>query len=275
MPKPSRFQDIDLVPAALHLLENALAPATRKSYDSACSSYETHSHRYRYIVYPASVKSITHWLASLTTTVKPEMANGYLKALRSTHIEKASLRISSMTRSSRCVSTAQNESMARATRDSSSPLQPQSSSRSSLRPKTTSMAPTSRQRCAWRLPDSFDLVNLRGIHPTLPSYVDTSSSTIISAPSPSPSRRQKPTPSDVASPSSSLPRHPHFVLSPHSAVFIPGSHSTKPNPYSLAPSAPSIGNTSSTKVKELLLRAGIATTGFSGHSLHKGAAVSA
>src|SRR5579859_1938078 len=167
--------------------------------------------------------------------------------------KKASLRISSTTRSSRCVSAAQNESTARATRDSGSPSQPQSSSRSSLRPKMTLMAPTSRQRCAWHLPDSFDLVNLRGIHPTLPSYIDTSSSTIISAPSPSPSpspsRPQKPTPSDVVSPSSSLPRHPHFVLSPHSAVFIPGSHSTKPNPYSLAPSAPSIGNTSSTKSK--------------------------
>ena len=85
---PSRFQDIDLAPAAIYLLDNALAPATRKNYDSARSSYESLCRHFGYTPFPASIKTITHWLAEVMRKAKPATAKGYLKALRSTHVEK-------------------------------------------------------------------------------------------------------------------------------------------------------------------------------------------
>ena len=110
-------------------------------------------------------------------------------------------------------------------------LSPRPSSAKSLtRLGMTSTELTSKQPCAWHLPDSFDLTNLRGIRPISSTFSNdlTSFST-------------QPTPLQLTLPSS------------------------KTDPF--------YGGID--KVRELLLRTGISTKGFSGHSLRKGAAVSA
>src|SRR5579859_4057321 len=245
MPKPSRFQDIDLAPAALHLLENALAPATRKNYDSACSSYETHSRRYGYVAYPASVKSITHWLASLTTTVKPETANGYLEALRSTHIEKGfPTNIFDDPLIKMCIRGAKR-------------VYGEGDKRLRL-PLTAPIL----LKVIVEARDDFDAVNIKaalcvafaGFLRSGEFTWDTPNSALLrrhvvfnkdSVTLTLPS--SKLTPSEAVSRFNLLHRHPHFVLSPHSAIFIPGADPTKPNLCSLAPSVLSTGNISSTK----------------------------
>jgi hypothetical protein len=146
-------------------------------------------------------------------------------------------------------SAARNGSMAKESRNSGSLSQPLSSTKSSTKPATTSTVSISKRRCAWRLPVSFDLVNLRGVHPTPLSYVDTLYSTEM-AQSLSLSPHRRPTPSNMGSRSSLQPHRPHpSVLSPHSAVFIPASLETHHTPSFPAPSVHSTGNTSSTKSK--------------------------
>lgn len=76
------------MPEALRLLDNSLAPATRKNYDSARASYESLGHNHGYTVFPVSIKAITHWLANVMRKAKPATAKGYIKVLRSTHIER-------------------------------------------------------------------------------------------------------------------------------------------------------------------------------------------
>jgi hypothetical protein len=81
-----RYKNVDLAPEAIFLFEKSLAPATKKKYDSACSSYETFCCLHRYKPLSASVKAITHWLVKVMQKAKPTTAKSYASALRSTHI---------------------------------------------------------------------------------------------------------------------------------------------------------------------------------------------
>lgn len=83
-----RYKNVDPAPEAIFLFDKSLAPATKKNYDSACSSYETFCRLHRYKPFPASVKSITHWLAKVMQKAKPATAKSYASALRSTRCGK-------------------------------------------------------------------------------------------------------------------------------------------------------------------------------------------
>ena len=140
-------------------------------------------------------------------------------------------------------------SMAKESRDFGFLSQPQFFTRSPTKSEMIPMVSTSKQRCAWRLPASFDLVNLRGRHLTQRSHVDTLDSTKMVL-SPSLSPRRKPILSNMESRSSLQPPRSHpSVLSPHSAVFIPASLATHHTPSFPTPSVRSTGNNSSTKSK--------------------------
>jgi hypothetical protein len=76
------------MPAAERLLHLSLAPSTRKNYESIRKSYESFCRCKPYSLYPASIISITDWIASLAKTVKAVTIKGYINALRSYHIER-------------------------------------------------------------------------------------------------------------------------------------------------------------------------------------------
>jgi hypothetical protein len=64
-----------------------LAPATRRNYESVQESYEQHCTIHNYHRFPASVKSLTHWLAEIMRKIKPATAKAYLTALQSLHLQ--------------------------------------------------------------------------------------------------------------------------------------------------------------------------------------------
>jgi integrase len=64
-----------------------LAPATRRNYESIRASYELHCTTHNYPQLPVTVKSLTHWLAEIMRKVKPTTAKAYLSALRSLHLQ--------------------------------------------------------------------------------------------------------------------------------------------------------------------------------------------
>src|SRR5947207_554496 len=70
------------------------------------------------------------------------------------------------------------------------------SAKSLMKPEVISTESTSSRHYVWHLPDSFDLENLRGIHPTTACPAVTLPSTLTLSLSPFPPR--KPTPSAMA-----------------------------------------------------------------------------
>ena len=83
---PNRIKNSDLAPEALFLLRNAIAPSTQRGHDSIRQSYERQCNQNGYYPrYPASIKTITHWLAEIVRKVKPATAKAYISALRSIH----------------------------------------------------------------------------------------------------------------------------------------------------------------------------------------------
>ena len=59
----------------------------RRNYDSSVESYKRFVIYHGYLTFPATITTITHWIADLVRTVKPETAKAYLNALRSHHLE--------------------------------------------------------------------------------------------------------------------------------------------------------------------------------------------
>ena len=128
-------------------------------------------------------------------------------------------------------------------------------SRSSGKSAPTLTASTSNAPSAWHLPDSYDVVNLRGSHGNHTHHLNTpcqgnTSNFTQTAQSPSPSLPQKPIPIVQGplfnSPQQSLP-YALSELSPNSSAFIPKARTTH---YSQDRSVvPSIDNSSSTKSK--------------------------
>src|SRR5207248_10093761 len=114
----------------------------------------------------------------------------------------------------------------------------------------TTTEPTSKRRCAWRLPDSFDLVSLHGINPPA-SISHTTMSFSTQTTSNSHSHHPKLIRSITVSPSSSPAPHP-----PQCAQSVPSKCSSldfpkiPPTLYSLAHSVPSTDNISSTKSRK-------------------------
>jgi len=87
MEEKSLHENVNLAPEVRFLLHNAIAPSTRRNYDSARQSYESLCTIQKYKPYPASIESITHWLAELMHKVKPATAKAYLNSIRSYHLE--------------------------------------------------------------------------------------------------------------------------------------------------------------------------------------------
>src|SRR5437773_3222508 len=108
---------------------------------------------------------------------------------------------------------------------------------------------TSKQRCAWHLSISFDLMNLREIHSASFSYDDMLYSTEIIL-SLSLFSHRKLILSNTKSRSSLQSHWSHLsVLSPHFIIFILASLATHHTPSFPTSSIRSIGNTSSPKSK--------------------------
>ena len=61
---------LGLAPEAFFLLQNSLAPSTRKGYSKAVANYKYFAKSHGYAPFLGSLKTITHWIASLLPTVK-------------------------------------------------------------------------------------------------------------------------------------------------------------------------------------------------------------
>ena len=77
--------NVYLTPAANELLHNSLSPATHKAYESVWRSYESFCSRRYHPAFPATIVSVTGWLASLAPLIRPTTLKGYASILRSYH----------------------------------------------------------------------------------------------------------------------------------------------------------------------------------------------
>src|SRR5271169_6305597 len=87
MAPASRIKNVNLAPEASFLLRNAIAPSTQWRYYSIQQSYESHCQRSGYIPYPASVKTVMHWISEIVRKVKPTTAKVYVSTLCSIHYQ--------------------------------------------------------------------------------------------------------------------------------------------------------------------------------------------
>jgi hypothetical protein len=74
------------VPEVAFLLYNSLAPRTRRTHSKIVATYEFFCRQHYYAPYPASFRTISHWLAHLLSSLKPATTKCYLGALKSFHI---------------------------------------------------------------------------------------------------------------------------------------------------------------------------------------------
>src|SRR6266516_383958 len=78
---------ITFAPEAAFLLHNSLAPSTRKKYNKILRGFEAFCQQHHYKPYPSSFDAVSHWLAKILSSVKPTTAKSYIGALRAFHIE--------------------------------------------------------------------------------------------------------------------------------------------------------------------------------------------
>ena len=198
-----------------------------RNYESIQGSYELHCVVHNYRQFPASVKSLTHWLAEVMHKVKPATAKAYVSAVRSLHLHNNydssafdDPRINLILEGGKKVMEKVHGASGYRSHRRFSPV-------SSPKYQTTGTASISKQRSAWDLPDSFDLVSLRGKpgtlhHPSRTSRESMSSST-QTAPLRSRSQLQKPI--HIARAQTSTSPEPH----PSSAPSEPSPHYSEHN----------------------------------------------
>jgi hypothetical protein len=66
---------------------NGIAPSTRKTYTSAVSLFHSFACRYQLPSLPVQLKSLLAWIANLSPTVTQGTIRGYIKGLRHYHVE--------------------------------------------------------------------------------------------------------------------------------------------------------------------------------------------
>jgi len=86
-PPPQFLASSQLSPEATFLLWHGLAPTTRKGYESAVNHYESFTRLCGLKPYPATIYNLTAWIASAIIKTKAKTTKQYLQGLRSYHIE--------------------------------------------------------------------------------------------------------------------------------------------------------------------------------------------
>ena len=81
------YPGLDLVPEVKLLIRNSLSESTRKAHAEVIANYEFFAKSNGYQPFPATLKSISHWIAHLVKSVKVNTVQGYLAAIRNFHLE--------------------------------------------------------------------------------------------------------------------------------------------------------------------------------------------
>src|SRR5204863_4864865 len=86
-PPPQFYASSKLSQEATFLLWHGLAPATRRTYESAVNLYETFARLQRAQPFPASIDLLAAWIAATIIKAKAKATKKYLQGLRSYHID--------------------------------------------------------------------------------------------------------------------------------------------------------------------------------------------
>lgn len=87
-PPEGYSQSVNLSPQAAYLLYNSIPPSVRQNYDSSVSSYISFATSHGYKPFPATIRSVTDWLAFLLQKIKPDTAKAHIDAIRFHHLER-------------------------------------------------------------------------------------------------------------------------------------------------------------------------------------------